>query len=62
MKNKILVRKSIYAKKSITKGERFTKDNICLKRPGSGISPSFWEEILEQKAKQNFNEDEQIII
>jgi len=62
LKNKILVRKSIYAKKSITKGERFTKDNICLKRPGSGISPSFWEEILEQKAKQNFNEDEQIII
>lgn len=61
-KNKILVRKSIYAKKSITKGERFTIDNICLKRPGSGISPSFWEEILEQKAKQNFNEDEQIII
>ena len=62
LKNKILVRKSIYAKKLITKGERFTIDNICLKRPGSGLSPSFWEEILEQKAKKNFNKKEKIII
>ncbi len=60
--NKILVRKSLYAKKSIKKGERFTVENICLKRPGSGISPLLWNEVLKLNAKKNFEIDEQIVI
>lgn len=59
-KNKVIARKSIVAKKHISQGEIFTEDNITTKRPGSGISPMRWNDILEQKAIRDFNEDELI--
>lgn len=59
-KNKIVARKSIVAKTNIKAGEIFTKENITVKRPGNGISPMKWYEILGQKAKRDFLEDELI--
>lgn len=60
IKNKDIARKSIVAAKGIQKGELFTEDNLTVKRPGNGISPMLWDEILGQKAKRDFQEDELI--
>ena len=59
-KNKIVARKSIVAKKKIKKGDIYTLDNITVKRPGNGISPIHWYEILGKVSEENFNEDELI--
>lgn len=57
-----IVRKSIVAKCDIMAGEMFTENNITTKRPGTGISPMNWNEIVGKKAKRNFNQDELIEI
>ena len=62
LKNKLAVRKSIVASKKINKNEIFTENNIITKRPGSGISPMMWDKIIGRKAKQNFQENDIIII
>jgi N,N'-diacetyllegionaminate synthase len=62
MKNKDIARKSIVAAKNILKGELFTKENLTVKRPGNGISPMQWDEVLGQTAKRNFQKDELIEI
>lgn len=59
-KNIAIARKSIVAACDIKAGEVFTEENLTVKRPGSGISPMRWEEVLGQKAKKDFNEDELI--
>lgn len=59
-KNKIVARKSIVAKRNITKGEIYTIENITTKRPGNGISPMYWYDILGTKAENNFEEDQLI--
>ncbi|SEU14294.1 N-acetylneuraminate synthase [Paenibacillus sp. NFR01] len=59
-KNLSVARKSIVAKKFIKKGEIFTEDNLSVKRPGTGISPLLWFEVLGQSAKRDFEEDELI--
>jgi len=59
-KNIPIARKSIVANRRIQKGEIFTQENIAAKRPGSGISPMQWEQIIGRSAKKNFNEDELI--
>ena len=59
-KNKIVARKSIVAKYDIKKGEVFTLDNITTKRPGNGISPMSWYELLGKEAEHDFSEDELI--
>lgn len=60
IKNKIVARKSIIAKRAIQKGERFTEENITVKRPGNGISPMDWYQVLGQTSEHNFIEDELI--
>ena len=55
-----VVRKSIVASKDIKKGEIFTKTNITVKRPGTGISPMRWDEVIGGKANRNFKDDELI--
>ncbi len=60
IENRKISRKSIVAKKKIIKGELFTKNNLITKRPGTGINPMKWKNILGKKAKKNFNPDEQI--
>lgn len=59
-KNKIVARKSIVAKCNIRKGEIFTERNITVKRPGNGINPMYWYEILGKVAERDFAEDELI--
>ncbi|HAE7121104.1 TPA_asm: N-acetylneuraminate synthase [Salmonella enterica subsp. diarizonae serovar 48:i:z] len=60
-KNKIVARKSIVAKCAIKKGEIFTINNITTKRPGNGISPMHWYEVLGKKAEKDFEEDQLIV-
>ena len=62
IKNALVARKSLVAKKNIRKNELFTEENICAKRPGHGISPMRWEEIIGTKSKRDFNIDEIIEI
>lgn len=61
-KNIMIARKSIVAKKNIKIGEIFTEDNITVKRPGNGISPMKWFDVLGKTAIKNFTEDELIIL
>lgn len=58
--NKTIARKSIVAARKIKAGEVFTEENLTTKRPGDGISPMRWHEILGQTAKRDFAEDEKI--
>jgi N-acetylneuraminate synthase len=60
IKNISIARKSIVAKTSIQKGDRFTEFNITTKRPGMGISPMKWDEVIGKVACQDFDEDELI--
>lgn len=53
-------RKSIVAKCSIPKGTVFTEENLTVKRPGNGISPMKWNEIVGTKAGRDYAEDELI--
>lgn len=59
-KNIEIARKSIVAKKNIAAGEAFTEENLTTKRPGNGISPMKWNEIIGTKAKRDFAIDEMI--
>ncbi|MFQ1644826.1 N-acetylneuraminate synthase [Aeromonas veronii] len=59
-KNKIVARKSIVAKRDIKKGETFTIENVTTKRPGNGISPMSWYDLLGQVAEHDFSEDQLI--
>ena len=59
-KNISVARKSIVAARNIKAGEVFTEENITVKRPGTGISPMKWNEVLGTKAVRNFDEDELI--
>ncbi|MEG0076178.1 MAG: N-acetylneuraminate synthase family protein, partial [Eubacterium sp.] len=59
-KNIPIARKSIVANCDIEKGTVFTVENLTTKRPGNGISPMKWNEILGQKATRYFKEDELI--
>lgn len=61
-KNIVIARKSIIAARDIKQGELFTEENLTVKRPGSGISPMRWNEVLGEKAKRDFVEDELIEI
>lgn len=61
-RNMAIARKSIVAAKDIKKGEFLTEDNLTTKRPGSGISPMRWEEVIGTKAIRDFVEDELIEI
>lgn len=59
-KNKAIARKSIVAKTAIAAGTVFSEENLTTKRPGDGLSPMGWHEILGQAAKRDFAEDEKI--
>ena len=56
--NKDIVRKSIVALKDISTGDIFSETNLTSKRPGSGISPMNWEDIIGKVSKRNFKKDE----
>ena len=60
LKNKSIARKSIVAKKDIKKGEILCENNLAIKRPGNGISPMRWDEIVGTVATKDYKEDELI--
>jgi|TARA_Y100000031_G_scaffold147405_1_gene182403 N,N'-diacetyllegionaminate synthase len=62
LKNISIVRKSIVAAGKIKMAEKFSKENITCKRPGTGISPMEWDNIIGKEAKRDFKEDELIEI
>ncbi|EHH0538171.1 N-acetylneuraminate synthase [Campylobacter lari] len=62
MKNKNIGRKSIVAICSIKKGEIFTEKNLGVKRPGTGISPMLWDEVIGKVAQKDFEIDELIVL
>lgn len=59
-KNRAVARKSIVAKCPIKAGEVLTEENLTVKRPGSGISPMQWFDVLGTSARRDFEEDELI--
>lgn len=61
-KNITIARKSIIAKCNIKKGDIFTEDNLTTKRPGNGISPMKWDEIIGKVASRDYKEDELILL
>lgn len=61
-KNIAIARKSIVAKIPIRKGDLFSEDTITTKRPGTGISPMRWNEVLGKAAIRDFEEDELITL
>jgi N-acetylneuraminate synthase len=60
-KNRTIARKSLMASQSIREGQIFTENNLSVKRPGSGISPMFYWDLLGEKSKKDYSEDELII-
>lgn len=57
-KNIAVARKSIVASRDIRKGEIFSEENLTVKRPGNGISPMRWFEVMGQCAQRDFKQDE----
>jgi len=58
--NMAVARKSLVAAATIPEGEPFTSINITAKRPGSGMSPMLWDDVLGQVAKRDFAPNEMI--
>ncbi len=61
-RNREVARKSLVAASAIRRGENFTEKNLAVKRPGSGLSPMLWDEMLGKKACRDFAADELIEI
>jgi len=59
-KNMAVARKSIIAKRDIAAGEIYSEKNLIVKRPGDGISPMRWFDVLGKTATRDFQEDELI--
>lgn len=58
--NIAVARKSIVAARAIRCGEILTEDNITVKRPGNGISPMLWDQVLGITARRDYEADELI--
>ena len=61
-KNRNVARKSIVAKRNIAAGELFSEVNVTCKRPGNGISPVHWHEVIGKKADKDYLRDELISV
>jgi N,N'-diacetyllegionaminate synthase len=60
LKNRPVARKSIVAAQDIAAGTVFTAGNLTVKRPGTGMSPMRWDEIIGRTANRNYDQDELI--
>ena len=58
IKNIPIARKSIVAACNIVAGEKYTRDNLTVKRPGNGLSPMKWDDVIGKKAKKNYSKDD----
>lgn len=61
-KNKSIARRSLVAARQISAGEPFTAENLTAKRPGTGISPMRWDEVIGRIAGRDFATDELITL
>ena len=61
-KNISIARRSLVAARAISAGEIFTSANLMAKRPGTGLSPMRWDEVIGRKAPRNFAADELIVL
>jgi N-acetylneuraminate synthase len=61
MKNQVIARKSLIAATKINKGDLFTELNLIIKRPGTGISPMEYWDILNSKSSQDYNTGQVIL-
>jgi len=59
-RNSKVARKSIVAKCAINKGDLLTENNLTVKRPGNGITPMRWYDVVGTKAIKDFSEDDLI--
>jgi N,N'-diacetyllegionaminate synthase len=59
-RNRPVARKSIVAGRPISAGESFSVENLAIKRPGTGLSPMRWDEVMGRVARRDFAADEQI--
>ena len=59
-KNRTIARKSLIAKKNIKHGECFSEDNLTVKRPGTGVSPMNYWDMIGEVAQVNFVKDDLI--
>ena len=62
LQNKNIARKSIVAASNIKKGEVFSDENLTVKRPGTGISPVLWDEIIGKCSNMDYSKDSLITI
>lgn len=62
LRNRPIARKSLVARRAIRAGEPFTADNLTAKRPGTGISPMRWDDVLGRPAPRDFSADEVIAL
>lgn len=62
LKNMSIARKSLVAASAISAGEPFTADNIAVKRPGNGLSPMRYWELLNRKSGRDFSADETVCL
>lgn len=60
-KNLAIARKSLVAKSEIVKGDRFSQENLAVKRPGHGISPMMYWEMLGNASEHDYEKDEPIL-
>jgi len=58
--NKSAARKSLVAARDIRAGETFSAANLAAKRPGTGVSPMRWDDVIGRKARRDFAADELI--
>lgn len=59
-KNMLIARKSIVAATQISAGDEFSNENVTAKRPGTGISPMLWDQVIGRKAARDYQPDELI--
>jgi len=56
--NRLIARKSIVAARPIAKGELFSAENLAIRRPGSGLSPAQWDDVVGHPAPRDYGQDE----
>lgn len=58
IKNRVVARKSIVAACNIAVGEKYTKNNLIVKRPGNGLSPMKWDDVIGKRAPKLYKKDD----
>ena len=57
LKNRPIARKSLIAAKDIKQGEKFSEENVIVKRPGTGVSPMEYWDMLGKIAQSDIEQD-----